>query len=151
MDRAATGKSLCFFYLTYDSRTANRTDSLHQIVNGLVGNIDWGESLTVAACEFPGPNRIGARRRDTSAWLAVEICFPKTTLPADLLNLVTWPKYSQVLVIPVKQESLFSSCVVLFSDSCSCSCAYGWNQYKSAQPITSMESKISFEPHTAFA
>ena len=31
-------------------------DSLYQIVNGLVGNIDWGESLTVVACEFPGPN-----------------------------------------------------------------------------------------------
>ena len=47
-------------------------DSLYQTVNGLVGNVDWGESLTVVACEFPGLNRIGARRRAASAWLAVE-------------------------------------------------------------------------------
>ena len=45
-----------FVTLTYGSRTANRTDSLYQTVGGLVGNADWGESLTVAACEFPGLN-----------------------------------------------------------------------------------------------
>ena len=46
-------------------------DSLYQTVNELVGNIDWGESLTLAACEFPGLNSFGARRR------AVELNFPK--------------------------------------------------------------------------
>ena len=56
MDRAATGKASVFVTLTYSSRTANRTDSLYQTVNGLVGNVDWGESLTVASCEFPGLN-----------------------------------------------------------------------------------------------
>ena len=33
-------------------------DSLYQIVNGLVGNVDWGESLTVATCDFPCLNRL---------------------------------------------------------------------------------------------
>ena len=33
-------------------------DSLYQTVNGLVGNVDWGESLTVAACEVPGLNTV---------------------------------------------------------------------------------------------
>ena len=56
MDRAAIGKALFFCYLTHGSRTANRTDSLYQTVSGLVGNTDWGESLTVAACEVPGLN-----------------------------------------------------------------------------------------------
>ena len=56
MDRAATGKAFVFVTLTYGSQTANRTDSLYQTVNGLVGNVDWGESLAVAACEFPGLN-----------------------------------------------------------------------------------------------
>ena len=31
-------------------------DSLYQTVNGLVGNVDWGESLTVVSCDFPGLN-----------------------------------------------------------------------------------------------
>ena len=57
MDRAVTGKAFVL-YLTYGSRTVNRTDSLYQTINGLVGNVDWGESLTVAACEFPGPNTL---------------------------------------------------------------------------------------------
>ena len=56
MDRATTGKTLCFVTLTYGSRTVNRMDSLHQTVNGLFGNPDWVESFTVVACEFPGPN-----------------------------------------------------------------------------------------------
>ena len=46
-----------FVTLTYGSQTVNRTDSLYQTINGLVGNVDWGESLTVAACEFPGTNK----------------------------------------------------------------------------------------------
>ena len=58
MDRAATDKTLCSVTLTYGSRTANRTDSLHQTVNGIVGNVDWGESLTVAAWEFQGSNTV---------------------------------------------------------------------------------------------
>ena len=58
MDRAATDETLCFCYLTYDSWTANRMDSLHQTVTGLVENVDWGESLAVVACEFPGLNII---------------------------------------------------------------------------------------------
>ena len=87
MDRAATGKTLCFVTLTYGSRTANRTDSLHQTVNGLVGNVDWGESFTVVACEFPGPNKIGARRRTASAWLAVENYFSQDYLTSRYLKL----------------------------------------------------------------
>ena len=75
LDRAATGKTLCFVTLTYGSRTANRTDSLDQTVNGLVGNVDWEDFFTVVTYEFPGPNRIGTRRRAASAWLAVERCF----------------------------------------------------------------------------
>ena len=46
------------FNLTYGSWTVNRMDSLYQTVNGLVGNVDWGESLTVIACEFPGLNTL---------------------------------------------------------------------------------------------
>ena len=49
-------KLFVLFYLTYGSQTANQTDSLYQKFNGLVGNVDWGESLTVAACDFPGLN-----------------------------------------------------------------------------------------------
>ena len=89
MDRVATSKTLCFVTLTYGSRTANRTDSLHQIVNGLVGNVDWGESLAIVACEFPILNSSGARRRAASAWMAVETKFPKITPPTDVLKLVT--------------------------------------------------------------
>ena len=58
-------------------------DSLYQIVNGLVGNVDWGESLTVAACDFPGLNSFGARRKAASVWLAEETRFP------EIISLVT--------------------------------------------------------------
>ena len=61
MDRAATGKAFVFVTLTYGSQTANQTDSLHQTVNELVGNVDWGESLTVASCEFLGLNKVVSR------------------------------------------------------------------------------------------
>ena len=64
-----------FVTLTYGSRTIDRTDSLYQTVSGLVGNADWGESLTVGTCEFPGLNSFGARRRAASAWLAEETRF----------------------------------------------------------------------------
>ena len=57
MGRAATGKSFVC-YLTYGSWTTNRMDSLFQTVNRLVGNVDWGESHTVAACKFLGINRL---------------------------------------------------------------------------------------------
>ena len=52
-------------------------DSLYQTVNGIVGNVDWGESLTIAAYEFPGLNSFGARRRAASKRLAVELIFPR--------------------------------------------------------------------------
>ena len=52
-------------------------DSLYQIVNGIVGNVDWGESLSVVACELLGLNSSGARRRAASKRLAVELNFPK--------------------------------------------------------------------------
>ena len=57
VDWAAIGKASVFVTLTYSRQTANRTDSLYQTVNGLVGNVDWGESLTVVSCEFPGLNK----------------------------------------------------------------------------------------------
>ena len=63
--------------LTYGSQTVNQTDSLHKTINGLVGNVDWGESLTVVTCEFPGLNRFGARRRAARKGLAVEFVFPR--------------------------------------------------------------------------
>ena len=43
--------------------------------HGLVGNVDWGESLAVVSYDFPGLNSSGARRRAASEWLAVETCF----------------------------------------------------------------------------
>ena len=63
MDRAVTGKAFVL-YLTYGSRTVNRTDSLFQTFNELVGNVDWGESLTVAACEFRGHDTSIIRSQD---------------------------------------------------------------------------------------
>ena len=60
-------------------------DSLYQTVNGLVGNVDWGESLTVVSCEFPGLNSFGARRRAASN-AGRGIGFPETILPADVLK-----------------------------------------------------------------
>ena len=51
MDRAATGKTL-FVTLTYGSRTVSRTDSLHQTVNGLVGNVDWENPLLLQPANF---------------------------------------------------------------------------------------------------
>ena len=75
VDRAATSKTFCFCYLTYGNWSANQTDSLYQTVNGIVGNIDWGESLSIVSCEFPGLNSSGARRRAASKWLAVETKF----------------------------------------------------------------------------
>ena len=63
-------------------------DSLHQTVNGLVGNVDWGESLTVVACEFWGLNSFGARRRAASVWLAEETRFPENIPPVIVLKVV---------------------------------------------------------------
>ena len=42
-------------------------DSLYQTVNGLVGNVDWGESLVVVACEFPGLNTLHALSFDPNS------------------------------------------------------------------------------------
>ena len=74
--------------MTYGSRTVSRTDSLYQTVSGLVGNADWGESLTVSASDFPGLNSFGARRRAASAWLAEETHFPETFPPVTVLKVV---------------------------------------------------------------
>ena len=56
--------------------------------HGLVGNVDWGESLTVVTCEFPGLNNFGARRRAASAWLAEETHFPEIIPPVTVLKAV---------------------------------------------------------------
>ena len=56
MDQAVIGEAFVL-YLTYGSRTVSRMDSLYQIVNGLVEIVDWGESLTIVACKFPGLNK----------------------------------------------------------------------------------------------
>ena len=51
----------------------NRTDSLYQTVNGLVGNVYWGESFVVVACDFPGLNRTSiASAAPSSAIFGVE-------------------------------------------------------------------------------
>ena len=68
-----------FCYLTYGSRTTNRIDSLYQIVNGLVGNVDWGESLTVAACDFPGLKIFG-EKENTIQLLKKKLKIPATQL-----------------------------------------------------------------------
>ena len=85
MDRAITGEALCL-YLTYGSRTVNRTDSLYQTVNGIVGNVDWGESLILVSCEFLGLNSFGARRRAASVWLDEETRFPEIIPPVTVLK-----------------------------------------------------------------
>ena len=63
-------------------------DSLYKTINGIVGNVDWGESLNVAACEFPGINSFGARRRASSAWLAEETHFPEIIPTVTVLKAV---------------------------------------------------------------
>ena len=86
VDRAATGKTSCFFYLTDGSRTTNWTNSLYQTVNGLVENVEWGESLTIVACDFRGLNSFGARMRVASVWLAEETRFPENIPPVTVLK-----------------------------------------------------------------
>ena len=88
MDRAASGKTFVFVTLTYGSQTANRMDSPYQILNGLFGNVDWGESLTIVACEFQGLNSFGTRRRAASVWLAEETRFPENIPPVTVLKAV---------------------------------------------------------------
>ena len=53
MDRAATGKT---FVLLLDLRYLEHKPDGFPTPNshGLVRNVDWGESLTVVSCEFPG-------------------------------------------------------------------------------------------------
>ena len=55
VDWATTGKTLFFLLdLWYPDRKSDGfpTPNIH----GLAGNVDWGESLTVVSCEFPGLN-----------------------------------------------------------------------------------------------
>ena len=56
VDQATTGKTLYFCYLTYGSRTAKPDGFPIPNSHGLVGNVGWGESLAVVACDFPGLN-----------------------------------------------------------------------------------------------
>ena len=88
MDWATTGKTFVFVTLTYGSRTTNRTDSLYQTVNGIVGNVDWGESLTVVSCKFPSLNSFCARRRAASVWMAEETRFLENIPPGTVLKAV---------------------------------------------------------------
>ena len=69
--------------------------------HGLVGNVDWGESLTVVACEFMGLNRFGTRRRAASAWLAEETCFP------EIIQLVTVLKAVGFIIQLQKKENIY--------------------------------------------
>jgi hypothetical protein len=90
--------------LTYGSRTVSRTDSLYQTVRGLVGNADWGESLTVAAYNFPGLNSFGARRRAASAWLAEETRFPENIPLVTVLKVV----YHAIQFRKKKKENIYT-------------------------------------------
>ena len=55
VDQAITGKALCFVLdLWYPDRKPDGFPTPNS--HGLVGNVDWGESLTVVACEFLGLN-----------------------------------------------------------------------------------------------
>ena len=95
-----------FCYLTYSIQTVNQIDSLYQAVNGLVGNVDWGESLTIVACEFPGPNSFGTRRRAAKAWMAEETHFPKNIPPVTVLKAVGFIIPSQ------KKENIYTLLVM---------------------------------------
>ena len=57
MDRAATGETIIFLLL--DLRWPDCKPDEFPIPNshGLVGNVDWGGSLAVAAYKFPSLNR----------------------------------------------------------------------------------------------
>ena len=103
MGRAATGKAFVC-YLTYGIRTANRMDSLFQTVDGLVGNVDWGESLTIAACDFSGINNFGAKRRAASAWLAEETRFPENIPLVTVLKVV----YHAIQFQKKKKENIYT-------------------------------------------
>ena len=102
MDWAATSKTFCFCYLTYGSWTVNRTDSVYQIVNGLVGNVDWGESLSVVAYEFLGLNGSSARRRAANEWLAVETYFSQDYLTSRSFEDCNLTQVLTSLVLPLK-------------------------------------------------
>ena len=56
VDRAATGKT--FYFLLLELRQPDRKPNRFPTPNshGLVGNVDWGESLAVVDCEFLGLN-----------------------------------------------------------------------------------------------
>ena len=128
-----------FCYLTYGSQTANRMDSLYQTVNRLVGNVDWGESFSVVACDFLGLNSSGARRREASAWLAVETYFPQDYLTNRyfeafiLTQVLTGFSYTFEVRKPVLTLR-FSLLRFLFF-----ACTHGWCNCESAQPIACLE------------
>ena len=114
-------------------------DSLHQTFNGLVGNIDWGESLSIVACEFPARNSSSARRRAASAWLAVEhISQDYLTIRCfeafNLTQVLTGSSYTFEVRNPVftLHCSLLRVCFVHL--------VHGWCKCESAQPITYLES-----------
>ena len=56
--------------------------------HGLVGNVDWGESLAIVSYEFLDLNSSSARRRASSAWLAEETRFPEIIPPVTVLKAV---------------------------------------------------------------
>ena len=87
VDWAAAGKT---FVLLLELWWPNRKLDGFPIPNshGLIGNIDWGESLAIVACDFSGRNSSGARRRAANAWLAAETCFPKIIPPVIVLKAV---------------------------------------------------------------
>ena len=102
MDRAATGNPF-FVTLTYGGQTVNWTDSLYQTVNGLVGNVDWGESLTVVACEFPGLNTSLDPNRDQVFPLLIPSVSIDTTPPQ-----VNYVASCPLCSIAIEKKHLFS-------------------------------------------
>ena len=76
-------------------------DSLYQTVNGLVGNIDWGESLTVVSYEFLGLDIFGTRRMAANVWMAEETRFP------DIIPPVTVWKAVGFIIQFWKQENIY--------------------------------------------
>ena len=114
----------CFVALTYGSRTANRTDSLYQTVNGLVGNVDWGESLSVVTCEFPRLNSSGTRRRAAIKCLALELNYPRQSYQQMFRSLQPNPRICKVryypwrIVFPSHLAVYLWSCLVINPTLC---------------------------------
>ena len=66
VDQAVSGKT--FYFLTYGSRTAKPDGFPTPNSHGLVGNVDWGESLDVVACKFLGLNTSMELCQETREW-----------------------------------------------------------------------------------